>query len=613
MQPYASVSGRCLSRPDALHVIPFGRPLQAIAGRRFVRCFAKGGQPGDKKKLNVTDKLRLGNTPPTLDVLKAPRPTDAPSAIDDAPSTSGLGLGGGVASPRTLVQSNAVQVAWRRLMKELSSLPRAIAIMALIAVLSGLGTFIPQNKSIEYYLVNYPDGAEKVLGFLTGDLILTLQLDHIYTADYFYLSMGLLAASLAACTYTRQWPAVKVAQRWRFLTQPKSLLKQGRTEVLPNARVSDLGAILLQRGYQVFVKDGSLYNFKGLAGKLGPIGVHAALLLCLFGTAWSGFGTLKGNVMCPEGQDFQVASFLQPSSPIASMPASASNVIHVNKFTIDYRPDGSVAQFYSDLSLLDPAQGGKEMMRKTISVNDPFRFNGVTMYQTDWSLSAVTLRVLGQDAPLARAAQAAEAQAAASTSGPTSSASSTSDALPQQRTAFNLPMASLEGKPGVAGRLWATFLPLAEPGQDGSAPKGISILARDPQSVVFYDAKGQFVGVRRPGSGKPIEVEGLALVVEDVTGATGLELKSDPGVPAVYAGFGGLMVTTLISYLSHSQVWALQQGSSLFVSGRTNRAKLAFDRELDDILNAVPELPPTAATTVASSASTAAPAPTAKQ
>ncbi|PNW73842.1 hypothetical protein CHLRE_13g575000v5 [Chlamydomonas reinhardtii] len=613
MQPYASVSGRCLSRPDALHVIPFGRPLQAIAGRRFVRCFAKGGQPGDKKKLNVTDKLRLGNTPPTLDVLKAPRPTDAPSAIDDAPSTSGLGLGGGVASPRTLVQSNAVQVAWRRLMKELSSLPRAIAIMALIAVLSGLGTFIPQNKSIEYYLVNYPDGAEKVLGFLTGDLILTLQLDHIYTADYFYLSMGLLAASLAACTYTRQWPAVKVAQRWRFLTQPKSLLKQGRTEVLPNARVSDLGAILLQRGYQVFVKDGSLYGFKGLAGKLGPIGVHAALLLCLFGTAWSGFGTLKGNVMCPEGQDFQVASFLQPSSPIASMPASASNVIHVNKFTIDYRPDGSVAQFYSDLSLLDPAQGGKEMMRKTISVNDPFRFNGVTMYQTDWSLSAVTLRVLGQDAPLARAAQAAEAQAAASTSGPTSSASSTSDALPQQRTAFNLPMASLEGKPGVAGRLWATFLPLAEPGQDGSAPKGISILARDPQSVVFYDAKGQFVGVRRPGSGKPIEVEGLALVVEDVTGATGLELKSDPGVPAVYAGFGGLMVTTLISYLSHSQVWALQQGSSLFVSGRTNRAKLAFDRELDDILNAVPELPPTAATTVASSASTAAPAPTAKQ
>ena len=37
----------------------------------------------------------------------------------------------------------------------------------------------------------------------------------------------------------------------------------------------------------------------------------------------------------------------------------------------------------------------------------------------------------------------------------------------------------------------------------------VAVLARDLQSVVFYDSKGQFVGVRRPGSGKPIEVEGV--------------------------------------------------------------------------------------------------------
>ncbi|GLC35607.1 copper chaperone [Pleodorina starrii] len=477
--------------------------------------------------------------------------------------------------------------------------------MGLIAALSGLGTFIPQNKPFEYYVTNYPDGPAKVLGFLTYDLLLALQLDHIYTADYFYLAIGLLAASLSACTYTRQWPAVKVAQRWRFINQPSTLLKQGRTEVLPNARIQDLGAILMQRGYQVFLKDGSLYGFKGLAGKLGPIGVHAALLLCLFGTAWSGFGTLRGSVMCPEGQDFPVSSYLVPSSSISSMPDAAANVIHVNRFLIDYRPDGSVAQFYSDLSLIDPRDGGRELLRKTISVNDPFRYQGVTMYQTDWSLSAVTLRVLGQDDPLSRAAEAAQQQqaaaaaedaagepAAASTAGAASAPSTSSSSSSGERTAFNLPMASLEGKPGVAGRLWATFLPLGEPGQDGSAPRGISILARDPQSVVFYDASGQFVGVRRPGSGKPITVEGLQVVVEDVVGATGLELKSDPGVPAVYAGFGGLMVTTLVSYLSHSQVWALQQGPNLFVTGRTNRARLAFEREMDSLLNAVPELPP---------------------
>ena len=81
----------------------------------------------------------------------------------------------------------------------------------------------------------------------------------------------------------------------------------------------------------------------------------------------------------------------------------------------------------------------------------------------------------------------------------------------------------------------------------------MSVLARDLQSVIFYDADGKFVGVRRPGSGKAIEVEGLSIVVDDVVGATGLELKADPGVPLVYAGFGGLMITTLLSYASHSQ------------------------------------------------------------
>lgn len=51
------------------------------------------------------------------------------------------------------------------------------------------------------------------------------------------------------------------------------------------------------------------------------------------------------------------------------------------------------------------------------------------------------------------------------------------------------------------------------------------------------------------------------------------------------------MVTTLVSYLSHSQVWAVQQGRYVFVGGRSNRAKMAFDLELEQVINGVPELP----------------------
>lgn len=64
---------------------------------------------------------------------------------------------------------------------------------------------------MEYYIQNYPaSGPDVVLGFLTYDLVMGLQLDQIYTAPYFYASIALLGASLAACTYTRQLPAVKV-------------------------------------------------------------------------------------------------------------------------------------------------------------------------------------------------------------------------------------------------------------------------------------------------------------------------------------------------------------------------------------------------------------------
>lgn len=60
---------------------------------------------------------------------------------------------------------------------------------------------------------NYPDGDNKVIGFVDYHLIQQLQWDHIYTANYFLALLVLLGASLAACTSTRQFPMVRVARR----------------------------------------------------------------------------------------------------------------------------------------------------------------------------------------------------------------------------------------------------------------------------------------------------------------------------------------------------------------------------------------------------------------
>lgn len=51
----------------------------------------------------------------------------------------------------------------------------------------------------------------------------------------------------------------------------------------------------------------------------------------------------------------------------------------------------------------------------------------------------------------------------------------------------------------------------------------------------------------------------MSLVIDDLVGSTGLELKVDPGVPYVYAGFAGLLLSRVYVPVS----WLLHLGSSI--------------------------------------------------
>lgn len=434
----------------------------------------------------------------------------------------------------------------RKVLAVLSNLPLAIGEMFTIAALMALGTFIDQGEAPDFYFQKYPED-NPVLGVFTWRWVLGLGFDHMFSSPVFLGMLILLAASLMACTYTTQIPLVKVARRWSFLHSAESIRKQEFADSLPRASIQDLGVILMGAGYEVFFKGSSLYAFKGLAGRFAPIGVHLSMLLIMGGATLSAAGSFRGSVTVPQGLNFVVGDVMSPSGFLSTPTEAFSTEVHVNRFYMDYYDSGEVSQFHTDLSLFD--LDGKEVMRKTISVNDPLRYGGITIYQTDWSISA--LQVLKDN------------------EGP-----------------FNLAMAPL--KLNGDKKLFGTFLPVGD--TDSPNLKGISMLARDLQSIVLYNQEGKFVGVRRPSSQLPIEIDGMKIVIEDAIGSSGLDMKTDPGVPIVYAGFGALMLTTCISYLSHSQVWALQDGSTLVVGGKTNRAKLEFPQEMNRLLDKVPEI-----------------------
>jgi cytochrome c biogenesis protein len=141
---------------------------------------------------------------------------------------------------------------------------------------------------------------------------------------------------------------------------------------------------------------------------------------------------------------------------------------------------------------------------------------------------------------------------------------------------FKLPMAQL-GQ-GAQNRIWGTWIPTKP-----DLSEGVSLLAKDLQgTMLVYDTKGQLISSVRAGNS--VEVNGVTLKIRELIGGTGLQIKADPGIPLVYLGFGLLMLGVIMSYFSHSQVWAVAKDGKLYLGGRTNRAQVVFEREIIEII-----------------------------
>ncbi|MBE9108302.1 cytochrome c biogenesis protein [Nodosilinea sp. LEGE 07298] len=418
----------------------------------------------------------------------------------------------------------------RDLLPLLADLRLAIVLLLAIAAFSVSGTVIEQGQTLEFYQTNYPDDPA-LFGFLSWKVILISGLDHVYRTWWFLALLIVFGASLIACTFTRQFPALGAAQNWKYYSQPRQFQKLALSAELTETDLTALSSRLGKRRYRVFQDGSQLYGRKGIVGRIGPIVVHASMILILLGAIWGAMTGFFAQELVPSGETFQIRNIFD-AGPWAEPQIPKDWAVRVNRFWIDYTPEGKIDQFYSDLSVLN--QAGAEVDRKTIHVNEPLRHRGVTLYQADWGIAAVRIKL--NNSPV-----------------------------------LQLPMQPLEND---GPRFWGTWLPTKP-----DMSEGVTLLASDLQgSVLIYDNAGQLVSTVRKGMAA--EVNGVRLTLVDVVGSTGLQIKADPGIPMVYGGFGLLMLGVIMSYVSHSQVWALEQDGTVYVGGRTNRAQVAFEREL---------------------------------
>ncbi len=422
----------------------------------------------------------------------------------------------------------------------LANLKLAIALLLAIAIFSISGTVIEQGQGLTFYQENYPE-SPALFGFLTWKFILILGLDHVYRTWWFLSILILFGASLTACTFTRQITALRWFSRtWNFYSKPRQFEKMALSTELEAGDWDALRSQLSEHRYKVYEKseseDSMIYAHKGLSGRIGPIVVHASMLLILGGAILGSMTGFFAQEMVPSGQTFRVQNIFD-AGPWSEPQIPKDWSVHVNRFWIDYSPEGRVDQFYSDLSVLDG--DGEEVKRKTIWVNQPLRYKNVTLYQADWAVGGVKVRV---------------------NNSPT----------------FQLAMAPLDVE---GAKLWGTWVPTKP---DMSA--GVSLIAQDLQgTLLLYDMSGQLVSTVRQGGS--VEINGVTLYLDEIIGSTGLQIKADPGIPIVYLGFGLLMIGVVMSYISHSQVWALKTADKLFIGGRTNRAQVSFEKELIGVLD----------------------------
>ena len=423
----------------------------------------------------------------------------------------------------------------RRFVGVIANLKLAIVLLLAIAVVSITGTVIEQAETLSFYQEHYPE-SPALYGFLTWKVILAWGLNHVYSTWWYLSLLILFGASLTACTFTRQLPALKAARKWKYYLKPKQFEKLALSAELERGSLKTLIPLLKQQNYQVWQQDNALYARKGIVGRIGPIVVHLGMLIVLAGGVWGIFTGFFAQEMVASGNTFRISNIIE-SGPFSAAQIPDDWSVKVNRFWIDYSDSGDIDQFYSDLSVV--SNDGAEIKRDTIRVNKPLRYDGVTIYQTNWSIAAAQIQL--NNSPI-----------------------------------FQLPVAKLDTL--GAGNIWGTWIPTKP-----DLSSGVSLLIKDLQgTALIYNQQGELTSAIRIG--QSVAIEGIEIKLIDIIGSTGLQIKADPGVPIVYTGFALLMMGVVMSYFSHSQVWALEDDNFYF-GAKTNRAQVSFEREILDLLD----------------------------
>lgn len=411
---------------------------------------------------------------------------------------------------------------FKKFQKILIDLKFAILLSITIAILSSIGSVIEQDQTEEFYKENY-SSVKPLYGFITSEIILKLGIDHLYTSWWFLSLLVLLSCSLIFCTIIRQFPLVINSKNYIF----KRKFKKTISIFIKLKDFYYLNELILSKlknlDYYLYQKKNFLYGYKGLIGRISPILVHFSLIFIFIGSSIGAFENLKDQEIIPKDEIIHVQNPIK----IGGLNKIPKIAIRLNDFWIEYK-NNKISQFYSNLSIVD--FNGNEILKKTISVNNPLKYNGLNIYQSDWNLTGIRIELNTKE----------------------------------KKIEYPLFYFNKEKK------IWITWVKTPE--------KTYTLIFDELKDSFFiYSKNGNFLRKQKIN-----ELNSFNII--EILPSTGLLIKYDKSINIIYSGFLGLIGTTILSYLPYNQIWIIKKKQRIWIISDSNRGILSLEIEFENFI-----------------------------
>ena len=466
------------------------------------------------------------------------------------------------------------------LWEQLTSIKLAIVLIGLIVALSIIGTLIPQNKDPFFYAERY--------GMTGLNVITFFQVDNLFHSWYFLTLLVLLCANTLACATKRFRVSWDMVRRPVEARSPEEIAELPGHAELPYqaASFSILEKVLARHRYRLEKSPTQLWARKHLWGRLGIDLLHVSLIVVLIGGVVGGLGGFEDFQVAHKGETFKVAR-------------GGFDVRIDDLWSSSYKGSSQIKDWYTKLTILDH---GREVMTKTIEVNSPVTYNGISLYQasfgSDWlSKAQLTFKVERSTAntpetqtnnpsnPTVPPTEPSKPATATTPTKPTASAPQAQEITVEVGSEF--PLDDGQRKVRVAA-----FYPDLVMGEQG--PVNRSQRLNNPAAYLeVYRADkpdkpefttwtfSQFPEFQHEfAKGNPYRFFLAGMKAPEFTG---LQIAHNPGIGLIYFGFAVMMLGLCLNfYLPPRRVWAAVKNNRLYLGG-LGRDVREFEPELEAI------------------------------